>query len=538
MSIDGGVFSDNRWDLLITRGNKVIVDNALIMGYSPEFQAVVAARGSAGTTKHCLMDGITVRWQANDGSSNTMSGATFRNTEFRHFEDASCSSQAIELVRVKGTHPSQLVLSGLTWGDGTSSTSAKFQLCNSNGEGIRDVFWEDADGYLNPNSANSGFVIHQADEVTPSLLTAAGSSCSVLADSCAQYCEGACLRSVTILVDSNASPDPDALVLEITHSSGGSAMLAGHQGSILVHEYGQVVNKRDYYPDVSRGRFFTFALPQGSYTARFLDNSTSTSVYPNFVKEWWGDEPTTSCSPSYTSPTLTFASDVPPATCDSLIKGGTFEGVNALTWWHTTGNAGISLVGAGHGKSATTLRIANRASHHTGAAQWIDSRCLTTGFHYEFQAYVKLLDSNGNGVSCATGALGWGASGSCPEFQLFGYNADGTTFHKLDVGFAVDSSSASDGWTLIYGIAKFDDATISSSERVNLRINGGDAGLDLLVDDVTMNRWDPDCDALVFNGDAEVGDTRGWRTMHGSGQISVVDGGALGTSKAFQMSGT
>ena len=55
MSIDGGVFSDNRWDLLITRGNKVIVDNALIMGYSPEFQAVVAARGSAGTTKHCLM---------------------------------------------------------------------------------------------------------------------------------------------------------------------------------------------------------------------------------------------------------------------------------------------------------------------------------------------------------------------------------------------------------------------------------------------------------------------------------------------------
>ena len=122
--------------------------------------------------------------------------------------------------------------------------------------------------------------------------------------------------------------------------------------------------------------------------------------------------------------------------------------------------------------------------------------------------------------------------------SFFGYNADGTTFHKLDVGFAVDSSSASDGWTLIYGIAKFDDATISSSERVNLRINGGDAGLDLLVDDVTMNRWDPDCDALVFNGDAEVGDTRGWRTMHGSGQISVVDGGALGTSKAFQMSGT
>ena len=45
------------------------------------------------------------------------------NNIFHYFDDAECVSLAVKLYRLKGTHPAQLMLSGLTFGEGIQNSS-------------------------------------------------------------------------------------------------------------------------------------------------------------------------------------------------------------------------------------------------------------------------------------------------------------------------------------------------------------------------------------------------------------------------------
>ena len=87
--VDGGVFADNRVAIDIDRSPTCVVQDAKIIGYSPEYKAIA---GPAAFRKHCPsgwpLRGVELHTYWQGGDKNT--GTEVANTFFDHFGDSGC----------------------------------------------------------------------------------------------------------------------------------------------------------------------------------------------------------------------------------------------------------------------------------------------------------------------------------------------------------------------------------------------------------------------------------------------------------------
>lgn len=159
-----------------------------------------------------------------------------------------------------------------------------------------------------------------------------------------------------------------------------------------------------YFSDAYNGRRFSASLPEGSYTAEFIDEN-GTQVWPKYAEEYWAKEP--DCSGFATglgrrlsvSHNVTLVKpEVNETDCTELILNGGQGDENGLIittepWITTLGRPGNIVVAPALGTNGSdALATKQRVYHWTGPGQNIDSRCLELmkGKYYEINVEMKI----------------------------------------------------------------------------------------------------------------------------------------------------
>ena len=162
-----------------------------------------------------------------------------------------------------------------------------------------------------------------------------------------------------------------------------------------------------YFSDAYSSRKFSASLPEGSYTAEFIDEN-GTQVWPKYAEEYWSKEP--DCSGFSTglgsrrlsvSPNVNVTlvkPEVDETYCTELILNGGQGDENGLItstepWITTMGRPRDIVVAPALGMNGSdALATEQRVYHWTGPGQNIDSRCLELmkNKYYEFNVEMKI----------------------------------------------------------------------------------------------------------------------------------------------------
>jgi len=240
-------------------------------------------------------------------------------------------------------------------------------------------------------------------------------------------------------------------------------------------------------------------------------------------------------------------SPIPEGAC---LQNNDFE-VGDDRKWHCKGGdykCELKMVQPGHNASndrpSFALSTTRREDSNWGMAQTIVDGCMSEGEVYEVTAYVKLLDYDGNDVSCDPYVYYQGLSTFCPVIIL--EDTLSMKSYRREVVSYVAGPYKENDWNLLYGYITITKEMKEVWNGIELFVGWGGANKNIVIDDVLIKSSTAeavkktDCTQLVKNGDAERGDARYWyiKGAGNFGTIEVNDGGAAGSSKYFAHTGT
>ena len=509
--VSGGTFADNRRQIQIHRADDVRVEDVDIIGQT---QSYVDARKRAGTWGLCSSADSSLFGMSIHSfrfSQSQPRGPTLKNVRFFNISDAltGCgNTSAIEMHddEVHVHFDSWTKLENVQFNQSTVATG--FSMCKAVAKGVQDVVIEVVGG-----SMGNGFITSQNQSEVTAFLPA--NACTSLGTKqCADFCAGACLRTLRLLVDPFVS---ESMVLEISRG-GGTPVLLTDSGLTDV----DVTSVETY-------RIYSAILPAGSYAMRFLKGGVES--WPGFVRQ--DLLPAPSCWSA--SSVFTFSVSKPPTTCDALvsdtIRNGNLES-GSLKFWQQLWS-GIQIVSPGaDGSGFAAMSPTNQAS---SIGQYLDSRCMVKGELYEFTARVRSVDQVTGGSPVACDPNSNTAGQGCSYATIFSEYINGTgvpvrSYERIAMTL---SSTSVDSWKLIHGIFKISDS-MSKSDRAFVYVEGGPAFVQ--VDNMSLKKFNRTGLPIILNGNFEVGDNRFWPRGWSDGvEMRVGDTGvAIATTENYK----
>jgi hypothetical protein len=185
-----------------------------------------------------------------------------------------------------------------------NSASASIDACDAASVlGMDDMILEVVQDSFRSFSTtgNPGFLV--SPKVTGMLQNGA---CNAY-NECLDFCEGACLRTISVLTGDAAMPDDVVMVVTDNNS-----------GNEITLERGLRSGEQTRFV-----AYFTVALPSGSFTAKFIKNSTQELVWPGYATPVFQAAP--KCSNHIMPGDLVFEEpDSSCVACNELIYNGDF----------------------------------------------------------------------------------------------------------------------------------------------------------------------------------------------------------------------
>lgn len=224
--------------------------------------------------------------------------------------------------------------------------------------------------------------------------------------------------------------------------------------------------------------------------------------------------------------------------CNDLSLNGDF--VDGTKNWGFIGpETGLKVVS---GSSGNALSTVNRVHWFHGISQSFDTRCLIQDdildARFEVTAYVKLVDSSGNGVDCDPYNYFFSAK-ACPHIALRVLNPDdGSVDNLRDIAFPAGPWKK-DEFNLVTGSFYMSADLIYAHKGLSYFFYKSWGGKNIIVDSVSIVRKNDviGCDDLIENGSAENGDARGWY-IKGAGNVGTISIQQEGSNYFFRHSGT
>jgi len=239
----------------------------------------------------------------------------------------------------------------------------------------------------------------------------------------------------------------------------------------------------------------------------------------------------------------TAAMDLRLNQCDNFLLNPDFEDADFKYWrWIGQGLTLSNIDNVKYRERGFSLTTTERHNFYDGIAQEIRKlNCMSTGMKVEVTMQFRLEDAAGLPLTCDPLMKFTGRPESCP---VFGIEINGSNGSLNNVKFGSAFGPFKDNqWNTLTGYFEVTQAMMNA-DSIELYVNGSPASTNIVIDNVVMKEADTNTfgietcpDNLVLNGDAEVGDARGWY-LKGSGNfgiVSLVDG-ANGSTYAFHHS--
>ena len=238
---------------------------------------------------------------------------------------------------------------------------------------------------------------------------------------------------------------------------------------------------------------------------------------------------------------------VPGGTSDSVpscIRNGDFE-IGTDGWDAVNSENGYIVPGIGGPGNNYALQVSGREHQDSSGPGFdIDTRCLTPGNWYEVSADVKLTEAESDAESDAEYPESDPESESIFECNptSMGYNSQSCAGINLVMGstikqiaYTVAPLSNNDGWNKMNGVFKATKAMVAES-TIYLLVARAPKEVYITIDNVLLSSAGAEvvgvtnCSHPLSNGDAEIGDARGWllQSEHGSVEMSSPGYGGIG----------
>jgi len=217
----------------------------------------------------------------------------------------------------------------------------------------------------------------------------------------------------------------------------------------------------------------------------------------------------------------------PDAQC---ITNGDFT--NGSDSWKALNSNTMSLT---EGFDGSGLKVNGRVHQvRAGPAQEFDPSCLTYGQWYEVSVDVKLTHAELDTVFECDPTYMFYSDKTCGGIHFI----YGTTVDQIAYTIAPLSNN---GWNRIIGVFKASNGMIAASS-IDLVVSRAPTDVDITVDNLVMVIAGPntvgvkDCSNPLSNGNAEIGDARGWwiRGHYNNGVIEMGTPGYGEAGKAFK----
>jgi len=429
-----GIIADNDVGVRYFQNSLIRFDNITLRGHTSEYDAVLQ---ELSINSNCLPRvGLEFyMFPIEDGISTKAT-----NLEISDFDSSCATALTMSTTQMydERVYRSRDQISNIHFED----NSNKISFCNAMSKGANTIAIHDLDGSLDPNQNGiSGFVV--SDE--PKMVAFAdGAGCTAIMNSCAQFCQGICLRNIRVTVSTSFLMESVEMVV-----SDGTKEVAVPWGR---HDYGNMHANTM----ISEEAYFGIGLPAGSYAIDFRDRTTGEPAWPAFAFLYYEDPPE-ACSNHLSEGSI--AIEMPEfddARCiGELLADGTFE--NLSTPYQMGGwlqrNMDLELVNIGMDGSGYALRgMRRQVGEIAYISQYIDRSCLSEVVMIEFSADVRFQNPNNEdaAVSCE--------GNTCPKaklefiqentFEQQGYYDKPS---KVFTAGTISSSEPTDGWYKMEG---------------------------------------------------------------------------------------
>lgn len=216
--------------------------------------------------------------------------------------------------------------------------------------------------------------------------------------------------------------------------------------------------------------------------------------------------------------------------CENLIPNGHFETNEELVGWGVEGTGNLDIYEEGANGSSNSLICSGRETSNDGPTSDISHMCMFEGLVYEFTAYLKLLDGDGNPFECNKSAA-YGTALACPTLGIeMNTPTEFVMFHPENSVVEPWVGEAWNEYKTIFVVSN----ELANAEWSHFIFKGVAPGVSIVIDDMSTEMYQADtvnCEQLVIKTNAEDGFTSGWVTNHG-GYIETVEGGDNST-RAF-----
>jgi hypothetical protein len=349
---EGGIFADNgQRDVMINRGDDIVFNGTIFIGQS-EFSDPLSCPGGFKVAIHLHPARI-----GEFDFRGTVTGTSLINTEFQKWstQDTQCAGSQPLKFNADQVFVPQFSAPHYFEDVGIDSFSETILGGCDPADllGLDDMILEIGSDSNQAFSAggNPGFLV--SPKVTGMLPQG---TCSPYND-CLEFCEGACLRTITVLTGDAAMPEDVVMVVtdidsdnEITIERG---LRSGEQTRFSA--------------------YFGVALPSGSFTAKFIKNSTQELVWPGYATPVFEAAP--KCTNHIMPSDLVF--EMPGASrakCNELIYNGNFD--SGIEGWQDQ-VAGVAWLPAGGVDGSGALNTTIRSNmNQRFAYQWLGVSCI------------------------------------------------------------------------------------------------------------------------------------------------------------------
>lgn len=220
--------------------------------------------------------------------------------------------------------------------------------------------------------------------------------------------------------------------------------------------------------------------------------------------------------------------------CDDSSFNRDFE-TGDSRFWSLQGKANLDIVTPGY-ESQYAYKASNREAYWASMEQAIEQDCLEEGQMYSISAQVKLM-KDGNVYGCDP-AYKWGQStdnqgSSCPVITLKTYLFDSNAADWLDVSTAV-GAWITGSWNELHGTFKATQEMIDAP-KLTYVFQKVIPGIDVIIDNVSISPVAGfNCDNLISNGDAEMGDKPYYWKPYGLGTTLNVQTSGFNSTSALE----
>lgn len=180
-----------------------------------------------------------------------------------------------------------------------------------------------------------------------------------------------------------------------------------------------------------------------------------------------------------------------------LVTNGHFEDGEDLTGWTGVGGASIELYDGGVFGSAKALSIISSSSSsgpESGVMHTLPASCFVEGKEYEFKAFIRLYDVNGEDFVCDK-SVKYGDPKSCPVVGIH-YKADGGTkmIHIQNYDW---NTWGAGNWNLYHSIFTV-TRELNFAEEIYFVVKGLAPGIKMVIDGVSLERHIAQSDILAY----------------------------------------